>query len=263
MSPVAEIAVVTGAAQGLGEAVARRLAAAGIQGAALDLHRPGAEAVAADLGPGHLGLAVDVRSTASVAAAAAAVAAALGTPSILVNCAGVNRIGPAETFSDEDWDLVLDVNLTGTWRCCRAFGARMLEAGRGSIVNIASVSGAVVGLPGRAPYHASKAGVVGLTRQLGVEWASRGVRVNAVLPGPVRTPMIDEAIAQGIVVEQEVADRTPAGRFARPDEVAGAVLLLCSADAGFITAQTLVVDGGYSVYGAAGPASRLPGPQVG
>ena len=94
---------------------------------------------------------------------------------------------------------------------------------------------------------------------LGVEWAGRGVRVNALLPGPVRTPMVERAIADGVVVEQEVVDRIPAGRFAEPEDVARAVVLLCSPDAAFVTAQTLVVDGGFSIYGAAGPASRLPG----
>ncbi len=94
---------------------------------------------------------------------------------------------------------------------------------------------------------------------LGVEWAGRGVRVNAVIPGPVRTPMVAQAIAEGVVVEHEVVDHTPAGRLGEPEDVARAVLLLCSPDAGFITAETLVVDGGYSTYGAAHPATRLPG----
>ena len=178
---------------------------------------------------------------------------------MLVNSAGVNRIGPAESFTDEDWEYVLDVNLTGTYRCCRAFGARMLAAGRGSIVNVASIIGPELAMPGRAPYAASKAGIVGLTRVLGIEWAGRGVRVNAVIPGPVRTPMVAQAIADGVLVESEIDDHTPAGRLAEPEDVAGAVVLLCSPQSGFVTAQTLVVDGGYSMYGAAHPASRLPG----
>ena len=104
----------------------------------------------------------------------------------------------------------------------------MLEAGRGSIVNVASIVGATVGMPWRAPYASSKAGVVGLTRTLAVEWAGRGVRVNALLPGPVRTPMVAVAIAQGAVDPQGVVDHTPAGRWALPEDIADAVLLLCS-----------------------------------
>jgi NAD(P)-dependent dehydrogenase (short-subunit alcohol dehydrogenase family) len=254
-----EVAVVTGARHGIGAAIAAALADAGARVAVT--HHDGAVAaqVAAALAGDHAGVALDVRSTESVERAAAEVAARLGEPSVLVNSAGVNRIGPAESFTDEDWEHVLDVNLTGTYRCCRAFGARMLDAGRGSIVNVASIIGPQVAMPGRAPYAASKAGIVGLTRVLGIEWAGRGVRVNAVIPGPVRTPMVAQAIADGVLVESEIVDRTPIGRLAEPEDVAGAVVLLCSPQSGFVTAQTLVVDGGYSMYGAAHPASRLPG----
>ena len=116
-----------------------------------------------------------------------------------------------------------------------------------------SIIGAVVGMPGRAPYAASKGGVVGLTRTLAVEWADRGVRVNAVLPGPVRTPMVHEAIERGIVDESEVVDRTPAGRLGAPEDVAGRGRAPLRPRAGFVTGQALVVDGGYSTYGAAHP----------
>ena len=108
-----------------------------------------------------------------------------------------------------------------------------------------------MGLPGRAPYAASKAGIVGLTHTLGAEWAGRGVRVNAVLPGPVLTPMVADGIARGVLDEREITERTPAGRLGAPGDVGGAVLLLCLPAAGFITAQTLVVDGGYTMYGSA------------
>lgn len=215
-----------------------------------------AERVAASLGEGHAGLALDVRSTASVERAADAVVERLGEPTVLVNNAGINHIGPGESFTDEMWDAVIDTNLTGVYRCCRAFGTRMLAAGRGSIVNISSLS-AVMGLPGRAPYAASKAAIVGLTHTLGAEWAGRGVRVNAVLPGPVRTPMVAQAIADGVLDESEIAERTPAGRLGLPEDVAGAVLILCLPAAGFVTAQTLVVDGGYTMYGSAHGASEI------
>ena len=251
-----EIAIVTGAGKGIGEAIARALAEAGARVAVTSRLADDGERVAAALGSEHLGLGLDVRSTASVEEAIAAVVETLGTPTVLVNNAGVNRLARSETYTDDDWDLVLDVNLTGVFRCCRAAGARMLAAGRGSIVNVSSIVGASVGMPWRSAYSASKAGVVGLTRGLAVEWAGRGVRVNALLPGPVRTPMVAGAIEDGLVDERGVIDHTPAGRFGLPDDVAQAAVLLASPQAAFVTGQAIAVDGGYAIFGASHPASR-------
>jgi NAD(P)-dependent dehydrogenase (short-subunit alcohol dehydrogenase family) len=253
-----EVAVVTRARAGIGAAIARELATSGVRVGVTHHDQAVAEALAAQLGPEHLGFALDVRSTPSVDAAADAVAGRLGETTVLVNSAGINKIGPAELFTDEDWTAVLDVNLTDLYRCCRAFGGRMLAAGRGCIGNVASIIGPQVGMPGRA-YSASKAGIVGLTRVLGVEWAGRGVRVDALLPGPVRRPMVETAIAQGIVVENEMVDRTPAGRWGTVEDTARTVVLLCGPDVAFVTGQTLVVDGGYTAYGAAHAATRIPG----
>lgn len=250
------VAIVTGAGKGIGEAIAQALAAAGAQVAVTSRVAADAERVAASLGPGHVGLGLDVRSSAAVNEAVTAATEALGTPTILVNNAGVNRLGPSESYSDDDWEFVLDVNLTGVFRCCRAVGARMLEAGNGSIVNVASIIGASVGMPWRAPYASSKAGVVGLTRTLAVEWADRGVRVNALLPGPVRTSMVADAIELGIVDEQQVIDHTPAGRLGLPSDIADVVVMLSAPQGRFVTGQALVVDGGYSTFGAAHSASR-------
>jgi NAD(P)-dependent dehydrogenase (short-subunit alcohol dehydrogenase family) len=255
-----EVAVVTGASKGIGEAIARALAQAGARVAVTSRSSAATAAVAASLGEGHLGLPMDVSSTESVDAAAALIAERLGPPTLLVNNAGVNRIGAAELMSDEDWEFVIGVNLTGVFRCCRAFGTQMLEARRGAILNVGSIIGASVAFPGRAPYGAAKAGLVGLTRILAVEWADRGVRVNALLPGPVRTPMILDAIERGIVDESAVIERSPSGRLAEPDDVAGAVVALCDPRGAFVTGQVIAVDGGYSAYGAAHPASRRYGP---
>ena len=243
MTLAGEVAIVTGAAQGLGAAIADALAAEGAAVARTDV--AGAE------------FELDVGNRASVEHAVETVAAALGEPTILVNNAGVNRIGASETLEEDRWQQVVDVNLTGTFRCAQACGARMLAAGRGSIVNVASIS-AFLGMPGRAAYCATKAGVVGLTRALGVEWAARGVRVNAVAPGYVDTPMIRQAIAEGLLDPEELAARTPAGRVADPAEVAAAVAYLASPAARYVTGQTLVVDGGYLAYGAPTRASALP-----
>ncbi len=251
-----EIALVTGAGKGIGEAVAQTLAGAGARVIVTARVAADAERVAAALGPEHIGIGMDVTSSASVNAVVASVTAALGVPTILVNNAGVNRIGPSETMSDEDWDAVINVNLSGVFRCCRAVGARMVEARRGSIINISSIIGTDVAMPWRAPYAASKAGVVGLTRMLAVEWAGRGVQVNALLPGPIRTAMIEQAIAQGVVSAQQVVDRTPAGRFGATSDIANAVLMLASSESAFVTGQTITVDGGYSLWGASHPASR-------
>ena len=245
MTLAGEVAVVTGAAQGLGAAIADALEAEGARVARTDLSQSG---VAYEL---------DVTDRGSVDRALAEIAERLGEPTILVSNAGINRIGPSETLPEERWQEVVDINLTGAFRCAQAAGVRMLAAGRGSIVSVASIS-AFVGIPGRAAYCATKAGVVALTRVLAVEWAARGVRVNAVAPGYVGTPMVEQALEAGLLAADELADRTPVGRVASPAEIADTVVFLASPAARYVTGQTLVVDGGYLAYGAPGPATAVP-----
>ena len=235
-----EVAVVTGAGQGLGAAIADALEAAGARVARTDVEGADFE--------------LDVTDRASVERAVTEVAQKLGEPTILVNNAGLGRFGPSEALPEEHWQLVIDVDLTGVFRCSQVVGARMLAAGRGAIVNVASIA-AQTGFPGRAAYCAAKAGVVALTRTLGSEWASRGVRVNAVAPGYVRTALVEHALEAGFLSEEGVRWRTPAGRLADPAEIAKAVVFLASPDASYITGETLFVDGGYNAYGAPAPAS--------
>ncbi|HUA71241.1 MAG TPA: SDR family NAD(P)-dependent oxidoreductase [Solirubrobacteraceae bacterium] len=244
-----EIAVVTGGAGGLGAAVAVALAGAGARVAVADLDHEAAGAVAAGLGPGHIALPIDVRSSASVRAVADGVSAQLGPPSILFCGAGVQRVRPTLEVTDEDWDFVVDINLGGTFRCCQAFGAAMVEQGRGAIVNVASLTGVEFGGGGRVPYGASKGGVMGLTRALAIEWAPYGVRVNAVAPGIVATPMVQGLAADGSLDLDDLAGRVPLGRIATPEDIAGVTLMLVSDPGAYIVGQTLIVDGGLSSCG--------------
>jgi len=240
-----EIAVVTGAGKGIGQAIAVALADAGARVAVTSRKAEDAERVASGLGAGHVGVGMDVSSSGGVDGAVAVIVAALGEPTVLVNNAGVNRIGPAETYADEDWELVVNTNLTGVFRACRAFGSRMLVAGRGTIVNVASIIGPVVGMPGRAAYAASKGGVVGLTRTLGVEWARHNVQVNAIAPGWFVTDMNEAAFADARINERLTRD-IPMRRTGRLEEIGPLAVFLASAGSDFMTGQTIFLDGGHS-----------------
>jgi len=240
-----EIAIVTGAARGLGATLADVLEAEGARVARTG--RSGAE------------FELDVRDRASVERGVEEVVRRLGTPTVLVNNAGINRIAPGEELGEEDWAAVVDTNLGGAFRCSQVVGRRMLEAGRGSVVNVASIL-ALIGSPGRAAYCASKAGLAGLTRALAVDWSGRGIRVNAVCPGALRTPMFEKAVEEGLVDEQALLGRTPIGRLPTPADVGAAVAFLASEESRSITGQTLVVDGGFVVFGAPAPALAGPAP---
>ncbi len=187
----------------------------------------------------------------------------------LVNAAGVARIGRTEDLTDEEFGAVLEINLTGSFRMSREIGKLMLASGRGSIVNIGSLT-SVGGFPGRTAYAVSKHGVIGLTKALAAEWGASGIRVNAVVPGFVRTPMTDAAGRSGLLDFDAISRRTPLGRRGEPEEMVGPILFLLSEAASFVTGTSLVADGGWTAY--VGPESSfaaarlaaerdLPGPE--
>jgi NAD(P)-dependent dehydrogenase (short-subunit alcohol dehydrogenase family) len=237
------VAVVTGAAQGIGHRIAEVLAESGYRLALFDLQPPKGFDDA-------LGVAGDVSNDEDVSRFADSVDATYGRVDVLVNNAGIAAISPAEQTSAALWRQVLDVNLTGPFLLSQAFGRRMLAYQGGSIVNIASVAG-LCGVADRSAYNASKHGLIGLTRTLAVEWGGRGVRVNAVCPGWVKTPMDDASQGEGAYRDADITDHVPMGRFATPDDIAQAVAFLADpTKSGFINGETLSVDGGWHADGS-------------
>jgi NAD(P)-dependent dehydrogenase (short-subunit alcohol dehydrogenase family) len=241
------VAVVTGAAQGIGRRVAEVLAARGYSLALADKREP-ADALESVLAQGASAFALtgDVSSEAYAAELTDRVLAEYGRVDVLVNNAGISLLLPAERTSAQQWRRVLEVNLTGPFLLSRALGAAMLAAGGGSIVNIASIAG-LQAVADRAAYNASKHGLIGLTRTLAAEWGGRGVRVNAVCPGWVKTEMDEADQASGGYTDADITERVPMGRFASPDDIAAAVAFLADpAVSGFVNGVALPVDGGWS-----------------
>jgi 2-deoxy-D-gluconate 3-dehydrogenase len=245
-------ALVTGAGSGIGQATARALSAAGARVVVTELpdRLERAEATVAELerAGGHaLAVELDVRSLDSISACvAAAVQAGAGRLDILVNNAGVNVRQPAFEVSEEAWDLVLDTNLKGLFFAAQAAGRVMRDqvpAG-GSIVNVSSVVG-LVGYYDRAAYCSSKAGAINLSRVLAIEWAPHEIRVNAVCPTFVETPLT-RVLLENEAIKSDILGRTPAGRLATPEEVAAAITFLAGPSARMITGTALTVDGGWT-----------------
>jgi NAD(P)-dependent dehydrogenase (short-subunit alcohol dehydrogenase family) len=243
--------VVTGGGRGIGAAIAEKFLANGAQVAILERDAALGEETAARLAQGGAEVraySVDVADEAGVVASVTRVADEFGGIDVLVNNAGIGRLGPSMTFSLEDWQASFDVLATGVFLCCREVGKVMRSGGGGAIVNISSING-LVAMPMRLAYSAGKAAVVSMTKVLATEWAAFGIRVNAVAPGVTATDMFQEAIDQGLVDVDAYLDHTPLRRFAQPEEIAEAVLYLASDRSSYITGQVVVPDGGWTAYG--------------
>jgi NAD(P)-dependent dehydrogenase (short-subunit alcohol dehydrogenase family) len=268
------VAVVTGGGTGIGLVVATELALHGadVVLASRDGERLDAAAkqVAAATGRRALGVSTDVADPASVKALFEKVDAELGRVDILVNGAAANFVRPTETLTSVRWRKVIDIVLNGTFQCSNEAGRRMLARGEGAIVNLIA-SYAWTGAPGFAPSASAKAGVLALTRTLGVEWAPRGVRVNAVCPGLIDTPQSRERLWPEEWMRETLLEGVPARKFGTEADVASAVLYLVAPETGYISGEVLVVDGGSSVGGLpylrfvekAGKVRRARGPAKG
>lgn len=245
MKPV-RVAIVTGAAQGIGRRTAEVLAERGYSLVLTDLQSCGEtlSAVQNCSAPAVQELG-DVSEEETAVRVAGAAKTEFGRIDVLVNNAGISHISPAEQITAADFRRVQEVNLLGPFLMCREAGRVMLEQHSGSIINIASIAG-LLGIADRAAYNASKHGLIGLTRTLAAEWGGRGVRVNAVCPGWVKTPMDVAPQAAGLYTDSDITGRVPMGRFATPDDIASAIAFLADPQqSGFVNGHTLSVDGGW------------------
>ena len=241
-------ALITGGGGALGRAMALGLAAAGASVSIADRDLTAAETTVSQVagtGGGALAIGADVTDETAVEETVRRTVDRFGRLDILINSAGIGARGAAADYELGRFEEVLSINLTGTFLFCRAAGRVMLEAGDGRIVNIASIAG-LVGYIGNPAYLASKGGVVQLTRALAVEWAQRGVRVNAIAPGVIETPMVARQVASEPEFYVEFRKKHPVGRFGTPDEIVGPALFLCSDASSFVTGHVLVADGGYT-----------------
>jgi NAD(P)-dependent dehydrogenase (short-subunit alcohol dehydrogenase family) len=245
-----QTAVVIGGTSGIGRVMTRALAEAGADVVATSRRMDVVEDTAKEIesiGRATLRVPSDVTDRASLQAVLAKSIERFGKVEIMINCAGRTKRVPSLDLAEEDWNAILETNLTGTLRAAQVFGRHMVERGYGRIVNIASLS-SFVALFEVAAYGASKAGVAALTRQLAVEWASRGVCVNAIAPGVFRTPL-NQNLLDGTDRGREFQVRTPMKRFGQLEELGGAAVFLSSRAASFVTGEVLVVDGGFLASG--------------
>lgn len=240
-------ALVTGAGRGIGRVLALALAEAGCDVSILEIDMKNAESVVKDikkLGRKGIAFRADITKKEQVDKAFAGTVKELGRLDICVNNAGISIQKPAEEMPEEDWDSILDINLKGVFLCCQAAARIMIPQQKGSIINIASMSGIAVNVPQRqAAYNASKAGVAMLSRSLAVEWAQYGIRVNSISPGYIKTEMTMSSMTRLFPMWESL---TPMGRLGEPEELRAAMLYLASDGSSYVTGHDLVVDGGYT-----------------
>lgn len=242
MSLKGKTALITGAGQGIGAACAQALAETGATVICTDIDIDKAQKTAQIIGPDTEFYALDITNSKALRQ----LAQQLPILDILICNAGVVYNTPAEDMSDEEWDKVIDINLTGTFRTCREFGRKMLQQGSGSIINIGSMSATIVNTPQpQCHYNASKAGVHHLTRSLAVEWASRGVRVNAIAPTYVETPLLQELKKQKELIDHWL-QQTPMGRMGQTHEIASIAQFLASDASSLLTGAIINADAGYT-----------------
>jgi 3-oxoacyl-[acyl-carrier protein] reductase len=257
------VAIVTGSSSGIGRAIAAELAGRGMTVVVTSRSTERAQATAAAIeeqGGTALGVAAELTDADAPAALVARTLEAFGRLDALVNNAGAGQVADSETLALADWQRIIDLDLSAPFRCAQAAAEPMLTAGRGVIVNVSSLTGHL-GLPRRAAYGAAKHGVEGLTKTLAVEWARRGVRVVSVAPAYVETELLAGTSKAGGFTLEEVAQRTPLGRLAEPDEVARVVAFLVSDDASYVTGASILVDGGWVADG--GWAGMSPSTTIG
>jgi NAD(P)-dependent dehydrogenase (short-subunit alcohol dehydrogenase family) len=246
-----KVALVTGAASGMGLATARAFAEAGAAVALADVNEAAVRAAADGLVAGGgkaIGLRCNVADETDVSGIVEQTVSIFGRLDAAFNNAGVQS--PALETADvsgEEFDRVNAINLRGVWTCMKHELRQMRVQGSGAIVNCSSIGG-LIGLPGRAAYHATKHGVIGLTRSAALEYASRGIRINAVCPGTIDTPMVSEMLQKEPEAMKEILRDQPIGRLGRPEEIASAVLWLCGPGSSFVIGHALVVDGGFTAH---------------
>lgn len=244
-------ALITGGAKGIGLAISQELIADGWNVVITGRDATAIASAVAGLasGPGKaVGKVMDVRNRASIDAVFSEMRTEFDSLDSLINCAGVIIRDESEALSEQDWDTVIDTDLSGVFKCSQAAFSDLVKSPGATIVNVGSIAGSV-GIAGRAGYTAAKAGLEGLTRTLGLEWADRDIRVNAVAPGWTRTEMVASGIKDGRLSEVALTARIPQQRLAEPSEIAKVVKFLMSADSSYITGQTIVVDGGITING--------------